>query len=169
MSYFLRFIAWDRWAEEKDWVPEGVVPSAPLGDLKTSKNDVLSLWQIDEDLSNLDRVLAAFATKRTAIQELGYILISRENLQIYEDRMENNPSDTPDAEANRQWHVDLTRLTADDIHRIVYELYQNFEPELRLNDEVKDIIEESLENGYIELRRINSRLQDDLRRLQVIE
>ena len=64
MSHFLIMIKkrnWDR--IPLPWLAENDLPADPIGDLKTSNNS-LSLWHIEEDESNLERVVLGLIVNR---------------------------------------------------------------------------------------------------------
>jgi hypothetical protein len=71
---------WDWVGEEIPWLPAGELPAAPLTDLQTSIDSVLSVWQIQEDMSNLEEVVAAIAATRDTSDKFDYALFEMEFL-----------------------------------------------------------------------------------------
>lgn len=63
MARILRKIRKNRWykTEEISWLPDNELQADALDDLRTKYNE-LSVYRIDENESNLDRVIAALAT-----------------------------------------------------------------------------------------------------------
>jgi hypothetical protein len=71
MPFILRTIRKDRWyrIEDVPWLEEGDIHADPLADLNTKANE-LSVWLIEDDRSNLNRVVSALAATRTHISNL---------------------------------------------------------------------------------------------------
>jgi hypothetical protein len=79
MPLILRKIRKARWYQydrsDFPWLLEEDIPADPLGDLATNDNE-LSVWQINDDKSNLPRVAAALAANCDDISNLDYALIT---------------------------------------------------------------------------------------------
>src|SRR5215813_14154600 len=58
---------WDR----PEWLPVGEVPAEAVQDFRVDGNE-LSLWYVEPDGSNLDRVLAAIAANRQHVDKIDY-------------------------------------------------------------------------------------------------
>ncbi len=79
MALLLRTVRRGRWvgALGHDWLEEGDVAADPLADLRTSEN-TLSVWQVDDDKSNLLRIVAAFASTRDTFANFDFALVQEE-------------------------------------------------------------------------------------------
>ncbi|MBM3458574.1 MAG: hypothetical protein FJX77_08605 [Armatimonadetes bacterium] len=113
MSYVVRFIRKSRWqhASAPSWLPQGEPTGDCLNDLRTTENK-LSVWLIENDPSNLDRVLAAFAATRDSTAPLDYRRVSLGWIQRHRLSLLPTSGDSPDQEANHRWHRDLSQLSA---------------------------------------------------------
>lgn len=119
MPRLLRVVRKAKWYKHPGvpWLAEDDLQADSLLDLKTDDN-VLSVWHIEDDESNLGRVVAALAAKRNNVANFDYALIDADLVVNLPVHIKNKSGDTPDAEANQKWHRDLTQLT----HRQLFEL-----------------------------------------------
>jgi hypothetical protein len=73
MPLMLRKIRKARWYQHNQadfpWLLDEDIPADPLGDLVTNDNE-LSVWQINDDKSNLHRIAAALAANSDDISNL---------------------------------------------------------------------------------------------------
>ena len=70
MPRLLLVVEGSRWDFADDlaaWESRCDLPAAPLGDLRPSATNKLSVWVIDDDHRNLDRVIAGYAAARANI------------------------------------------------------------------------------------------------------
>ena len=87
----------------------GDVPADPLGDLRTTGNK-LSVYQVDEDESNIERIARALACGREHLAEVGYVLFDLSVLAKASIELDRNDGKTLDSAVN-QCHADLVDLT----------------------------------------------------------
>src|SRR5438045_1847252 len=111
MPFLLRKLTKQKWQPEYaiGWLLEGDLQADALNDLATQNNE-LSVFHIDDDKSNLNRVVAALAAKRDSLDKLDYALVAS---QIADDagfKTRMIKGDTAD-EAVNQWHRDITELS----------------------------------------------------------
>lgn len=97
MGFLLREIKRPRWLkrEELPWLAEGELQADVLADLKTNDNR-LSVWSIDDQKLNLDRVIAAVAVTRDHIEKLDYALFQDDTLSALSIQIEPTKGTTPD-------------------------------------------------------------------------
>src|SRR5438874_12791164 len=102
-----------RWLTGPDvpWLSPGDVPADALLDLRTEAN-ALSVCQVEADLSNLERVVAALAASRDTLANADFVLFDVRILTSLAIGSEATCGATPDEEANARWHLDLVELTA---------------------------------------------------------
>ncbi len=112
MSYMLRTVRKSRWylSNSGEWLDKDDLPADILNDLITSSN-TLSIWEIDGNKNNLERLLAALAASREHINQLDYVLFSPEILNQVDVKTVKTKGELLDPVAN-EWHVDITDLTA---------------------------------------------------------
>lgn len=86
---------------------------APSQLAKCVKNGELSAWIIEDDESNLDRVVAALASNCNSLEDLSFVVARREAVEQLQIPIRKHPGTTPDDEANHRWHRDLVGLSND--------------------------------------------------------
>jgi len=57
--------------DRPDWLPAGEVPAEAVQDFRADGNE-LSVWYVEPDRSNLDRVLTAIAANREHFEKIDY-------------------------------------------------------------------------------------------------
>jgi hypothetical protein len=96
-----------RWYPElaEAFLSEGDVPADPVGELQTKENK-LSVWEVEQDRSNLQRIVAALATCPDKVDAAGYILFNSVDLGSSEIQISMTPGGSPDRGVNH-CHRDL--------------------------------------------------------------
>jgi hypothetical protein len=165
VSYILRVIRKSRWYldDSCDWLR----PDEPWGDclrdLATDEGN-LSVWWIDRDRSNLDRVLAALASTRESIGTFDYRLTPLEWVRRYGLTIVKCPGQTADDLANERWHWDLRHLSA---HRVVIAarcLWRRGESARLTPPRVERLLRDGLARGNLDRGRMDNRLVERLDR-----
>jgi len=108
MPRLIRRIRKARWTLQA-WLGEGELPSDVFLDLN-SKDNTLSLWLVEDDNSNLNRVLAAMAAQGSP-DAFDYAVLDKARLEACGFVLERVDGATPDSDANRQWHFDAKQLS----------------------------------------------------------
>lgn len=165
MSLILRIIRKNRWYtdDEYAWLEENEIPSDTLGDLITQNNE-LSVWLIDDQLSNLDRLIAALASNRDKLDKLDYLLFSAEILDQVEIEYHETDGLLPDIYANN-WHLSLVNLSAGKVADLAKYIW--FSPTTQkkriLKKRVGDLIINSVNEGNIPVDQLRTKLQDEIK------
>ncbi len=97
---------WDRPA----WLMPGEAPADAVQTLRVTENE-LSVWYVDPDLGNLNRVLSALAANKDHIEKIDYAIVddgvpARCNIEV-----RHTVGTCPDEHACREWHRDLIELS----------------------------------------------------------
>jgi hypothetical protein len=126
MPLLLRTVKQNRWfkAEAKPFLANGDVPADCLGDMSTSEN-LLSVWELEENRSNLERVVRAVVIGRNNIENMGYIIFDSSVLAGVGIEILNNPGGSADSGAN-VWHRDL-RLSGNKMVALVKAILESGE------------------------------------------
>lgn len=165
MPYLLRTIRTARWtvAEEAQnnlpWLAPGDLIADPIADF-TTKEGKLSLFHVEDDRSNFDRVVAALAANRDRVENFDYALIDWRHLEGAGYKRIHTDGETPDAQVNK-WHFDLVELSVQrvaDLTRIFFNHRENFDRITRKR--VKQLIEDHLE--FLSVDKLKDRLKQDL-------
>ena len=107
MPLLLHTVRQNRWLKDEaaPFLASDDVPADPIGDLKTTQN-LLSVWEVTPDRSNLERVVRAVAIGRDNIGTMGYVVFDSGLLSAAGIEIRDNPGTTLDGGAN-PWHRDL--------------------------------------------------------------
>jgi hypothetical protein len=113
----------------------------------------ISVWEIDDERSNLLRIIAAIAATRDFLANIDYVLFNSalaSNLQI--DIQKQN-GDTPDHVANLTWHRDLMTPTRDQIWALVAAIrsLNPQDPAIRIKDrDVLQHLKRAVDSAWID-------------------
>ena len=107
MPLLLRTVKQNRWyrADAEPFLAQDDVPADCFVDLPTKEN-LLSVWEVQPDRSNLERVVRAVAVGRSAIDNMGYVVVESEHLEKAGIEILPNAGESFDKDANA-WHRDL--------------------------------------------------------------
>ncbi len=166
MPFLLRKIRQGRWLKDSDqvsWLTGEELPADTLSDLTTSSN-TLSVYVIDDNLSNVVRVAAALAATADSLSNFDYVLINIDVLTELHIRLASTLGRTPDHQVNL-WHRDLIELSANKLLRLAQHIWKKDEYERLPEKKMLDLIVESVSAGYIDRHRINIKSDKLLKRL----
>jgi hypothetical protein len=149
---------WDWIAEVPSWVPSGAIPAAPLGCFNSSHDSKISVWYIENDKSNLERIIAGIAAGRQNADKFDYILFPDNVLSEAEVKSEEAPGKSKDDNANAKWHRDLIEISATKLVKLVELVSRQGEINRFSEREVISLIRKSVDDGAIEKRRLHENL-----------
>jgi hypothetical protein len=151
---FLRKVRQSRWFPVKGpvWFPEHDVQADPLGDITTSGN-TLSVYQIEDDKSNLERVVAAMAANNQTLSNFDYLLFNRDSLRALDIDYKQTKGATPDAGVN-EWHRDIIRLSGLKLVNLAREMLHNGEKGRISEKNVSQLIAKSLAKGELDQAKV---------------
>jgi len=153
---------WD-WAEgDIPWLPAGEFPAAPLADLRTSLTSSLSVWLIEDDRSNLERVVAALTATRDHLDKYDYILFDERLIGDAGVHAEDTGGRSLDGEANDRWHRDLVQLTSSHLVQLARLIHRHGQPDRVLEPRVKELITGAVRAGLINSARLKDQLRQDV-------
>lgn len=152
MPFFLRKVRFNKWlrTEECPWLAEGELQADSLVDLCTD-NNALSVWQIDDSQSNLERVIVALAANCYRIQNVDYIIFDQKMLSEIGVRVEKTEGNTHDRDANTSWHYDFKNLSAQKLMRLATMTMNNDEVLIRSpKKKIIQMVKRFVESGLID-------------------
>ena len=159
MPLLLRQIRRSRWYKYPDvqWLPPGALQADALVDLKTEENR-LSVWQIEDDESNLDQVIAALATKRDECSNLDYAVLDAHLLLRINAKIEVTKGDTFYDKANNLWHRDIIELTTENIMELAHMIMQHRTKRIR-HTTVTSLIKHAVASGDVDKDKLKPKVQ----------
>lgn len=156
MPLLLRAIRKNRWYTSDSgtvsWLLKGEIQADPLGDLATRDN-TLSVWQVEDDNSNLNQVIAALASSRDSISNLDYVVFDIDLLVGTGIKIEINRGATPYEMANI-WHRDLVELTATKLVRLAETMLTHSRIERILEKKILHLIKDAVQNEQIDKAKL---------------
>lgn len=160
MPFILRKIRKSRWYP-KDWLSENDLQSDALGDLNTKSNE-LSIWVIDNDKSNLDRIISALAARCDTISNFDYTLFDQEFFSKNNFKIKKTKGVSADPAANDQWHLDLFELSASKILELAKHIRDKGE-KLRIQEkQIKNLISDAIKNGKISIEQLEEGIKSKI-------
>ena len=144
-----------------DWISKGDVSADALSDLRTTGN-TLSVWQIDEERTNLERVVAALAAGRMKLDKLDYALIDRKILDSLGISLVKESGCSCDPDANALWHQDIIGLSGSKLLELAFTLQTHAEFTRTQKKTVGNLISTSIDSGFIDADRLQNKLRQDL-------
>ena len=148
----------NKWYEDKpSWLKNDEIHADPLADFVTTKNS-LSVWRVEDNKSNLQRIIAALAAIRDRIDKLDYVLFDEKLLKECDIKVKLTEGNSPDQEANA-WHYDLIELSAQKLVKLAETVWEN-QPEADriMPKKVRDWVAGAKESGWLNPSKI--RLKD---------
>lgn len=166
MPFLLIKITHPKWFTDVPWLPPGDLQAVALFDLRFGDN-MLSVWQIENNQSNLDRVVTALAAARNHkdIENLDYVLLEMQSVLNLNIKMEKHQGQTPDDAANREWHYDLTELSVSKIVAMAHLIRRTGQFKRLQPLRVKELLLQALNHRHITLERLPANLRPTLQRL----
>lgn len=164
MPFLARMVRKPKWYKhtEVSWLPTGRLQADALGDLKTADNK-LSVWHIDDDLSNLEQVIAALATTRDDISNLDYILFDPQLLSELDIAIMTTKGNTKYNIANTKWHRDLPKLTANKLIELAYTIWKQGKVKRVYEWEVLDLLKQAVSSGIIDSAQLSEKVRAKVR------
>lgn len=164
MPFYLRAINKNRWHRNTSLslLPEHEIPAQALYDLVPRPEENLSLWHIDDEKQNLNRVAAAIASSRERIDKFDYALFAQEVIGNLGITIVQSAGKSPDDYANTSWHWEVINFTANQAVRLAEKIYVGAEIERKSQVTIKNLIHQGIESEHLQKRRISPKLLKDL-------
>lgn len=159
MPSLLRIIRKNRWYKEEAlrYLLLGDTPADPLADL-TTENNALSVWYIEDDKSNLERVITALAATRRNLDVLDYALFDFAVPSEIKAQCERSSGNTPDDAVNKTWHYDLKELSGLKIVALTKAILEGGQKERVPLGKVRESIKSAVSTGQVDSSRMNPKL-----------
>ncbi len=159
MPLILRKINKSKWVKVKpSWLEGDDVQADTLCDLSPNGNK-LSVWQINDDKSNLNQILTAYAAafRSPPISHIQYIIFDQRFLSELGIKLEQSNAKTPDQRANA-CHYDLVELSGTKLNNLAKMLFKHGETDVCLSKELIEFIAKAIETKEIERDKIDPKI-----------
>lgn len=147
------------------WVPQGDIIADLLADFPT-RGGATSVWIIEDDRSNLDRVLVALAVNCQHLTHIDYILFDLDLLSQADVKSERVPGDTPDDTVNALWHLNLVELSGHKLVTLTRRILEQSEDGVILKKRLEELALQAIGSSRLNTRKINAKMKEELRKLQ---
>ncbi len=150
MPLLLRTVRENRWykAPAAALLREGDVPADPVGDLTTTKN-ALSVWHVEPDRSNLERVVRAVAIGKAKLDSAGWVLFDSDLLgPLGIGLVEDSRGATKDEAANA-WHRELVDLSGNKLVGLARKILEHGESGTVLKKRMAELVEDGVRNSEL--------------------
>src|SRR5205823_5385824 len=143
MALLLRTVRQHRWLKQEaaPFLEQDDVPADAVGDLVTQQN-LLSVWEVAPDRSNIERIVRAVAIGRDQISHIGYMLFDSDLLPSEGIETIANTGVSLDQGAN-PWHRDLV-LSGRKLVALTKVILQHGETGAVLKVRLRELIEEGI-------------------------
>jgi hypothetical protein len=149
MAKLLRKVKQNRWfkTDAQPLLDSGDVPSDPLGDLNTSQG-TLSVYQVEDDNSNLERIARALALNSQSLDSVGYVLFDASLLEGTSIGIDVTDGSTMDPVVNK-CHRDLTNLTGKKLVALTRLILSEGKSDTILKKRIIALVEEGLSSNEL--------------------
>jgi hypothetical protein len=147
------------------WVPDGDIVADLLADFPT-RGGATSVWLIEDDRSNLDRVLVALAVNCQRFTNIDYILFDPHLLSQADVKSEKIIGETPDDMVNARWHLNLVQLSGHKLVSLTRRILEQSEAGGVLKKRLEDLALQALGSSRLNIGKINAKMKEELRKLQ---
>jgi hypothetical protein len=163
VPFLLRSIRRGRWHEIIGTSPtEEEIRKGPLLDL-VSENSTLSVWYIESDKSNLERITIALASRRDSFSNFDYALINEQLLVVLDIKVVQTNGETPDQEANTRWHRDLVELSDSKLIALARTIAEKGETARILEKKMAFLIREAVNAGRLDRTKLSKNIASKLK------
>ncbi len=149
MAKLLRKVRQNRWlkTDAQPLIDVGDVPADPLGDLSTSQNR-LSVFQVDRDLANVERIARALALGGQRLDDVGFVLFDESLLEKASIVLDPIDGTTVDSVVNK-CHADLANLTGNKLVALTRLILLEGESDIILKKRIVELVREGLSSNEL--------------------
>jgi len=159
VPFILRTIRKGRWLPNKGSETQEERFARALNDLQLSEDNKLSIWYVEHDHSNLERLVTAFGANRDHLDNVDYILLDDQWLLELGIQSEQTEGNTPDQEVNQRWHYDLVEISADSHQALTKALLDQGHISRILPKQLLRLIEQAIVSRYIDFDKLKPDMQ----------
>jgi len=163
MPLILRKIRKSKWYKNLGvpWLKQEDLQADALGDLD-SKDNKLSVWLIEDNRSNLERVITALAAKCDHPTNIDIALLEQNVLDKLDIRWSKTSGDSCDDEINKTFHIDLIELTAAKLLQFAQQIQQKGNKTRFFQKEIIQMLTKGISTGKISRDKIKETLLNEI-------
>jgi hypothetical protein len=164
LAWLLRKIHKSAWIDKPEWLVGNEAPAVVLHDFEADAND-LSLWWIEEDRSNLDRVVAALAGNCEYLGIVDVVLFPTELVEAAAcGALAPTQGSCHDEHVASTWHRDLTQLSTHRVAELARVVYRDARSDFMRfpKAQTKRLLQAALEKSWLPSDRLLESLKKHL-------
>ena len=148
MPLLLRTVKQHRWHKEaaEPFLANNDVPADPVQDLRTQQN-LLSVWEVAQDRSNIERIVRAMAIGCHEIASMGYVVFDSGLLPAAGIEIRESKGTTLDEGANA-WHRDLV-VSGNKLVALTKAILRHGESGTVLKKNLRQLVDEGIRDGQL--------------------
>jgi hypothetical protein len=132
-----------------------------VGDLQT-KGRKLSVFVIEENGHNIDRIVAALAAGKSSVQHVHYFIFDSTLLDEAGIEIEQSDGITKDRHVNVHWHWDLLNLTGLKLVEFTRLLWNHGKMELVADKRVLELLRIAVDEEHIDRAQLDKNIVNKL-------
>lgn len=148
--------------EDPGWLEHRDAPGSPLRDFVPDGEGKLSVWAVEEDQSNIPRIVAAIAATRDIVDVVDYVLFDSRAVRAAGAALVSTPGVSPDRIAKQTWHCDLAEVSAKRAARLVWRVFYHGSRYRVSEKEVGELLRTAVREGWLAFRGLNLKVQKKL-------
>jgi hypothetical protein len=162
LALVLRKIRKSKWYRHDGvkWLTADGLQADALTDLRTEGN-ALSVFLIQDDKSDLNRVVAAIAASADHLSSFDYALFDESVIRDANLKVVNRPGATPDPIVNSSHHRDLIELTTESV-LILVNAIRDAPRERKLPGEIRKLLANAISEGNLSIEKLTPHLRESL-------
>jgi hypothetical protein len=163
VAQFLVKVRKNKWQKPgPNFVANGDVQADCLADLRTTEC-ALSVWAIENDQSNLNRVLTALAANCDRIANIDYLLFDESIPTRLNISLKQTPGGTADSHANELWHRDLVELTGKKLLELASAILTEGTSDRRLPKQMVSSVTRAVNQKEIDVAKLKAGILADIK------
>ena len=151
--------AWEA-PEAGTWIPDGDASADILKSFETD-DSILSIYLVENDNAQIERLIGAFCANRSKVQTLDYVLIPEANVNDLGLVLENVAGDVPDVEVC-DWHRNVVHLSVRRLSELALRSQSQGEVKRLLDKPVGILINRLINEGRLSPTALKADLLLDL-------
>jgi hypothetical protein len=154
---------WDWTTQSYPWLPPEEFPAAPFSDFRSLGECEDSVWVVENNPSNLSRLVTALAAGRKSPDKFDYVLIDESRVQALSIAIKETQGASADPAANEKWHRDLVELTWRKLASLIHLVHDHGQFTRVSEKDVAKLLWTGMQSGELDQSKMPTTLLEYLR------
>lgn len=156
----VRKAVWQR-TSLPSFLAEGDIPADCLADLNLQGN-TLSVWHVEDDRSNLNRVVTALASACDFVSNVDYLVFNSTVVTGLGLKVRQTAGGTRDSVANRSWHCDLVELSGRKVLDLAVAIFYNSDVQRVPKKTILDWLKRAVADSEVDHSKLTPRISAEV-------